>query len=269
VANGALAEEVSLAPTKWHRYGDGPVAQNDLATALGDVEWARARRLGTIEHAAVAVHEQICAPRHEIAVATSQPSVPVAPGIHEALLDRPGSGGHQLQAPWMRDLPEAREVDQSDCSAGHRVVHRSAGADPLVMAFVEVLRGEHLKGVVRGQRSPDPVRAVGCLAPPRALDEMMLLGGTLLQPFVAHSVQDEPRLIGHDDDASRLLGHLPELLREDVGERPERVLEPALAHLRLVGLDRGDRVGRIEACGKRASPRLDDRRSQSRRGSGR
>ena len=114
VASGALAEEVSLALTEWRRHGDRPVAQNDLATALGDVEWARVRRLGAIEHVAVAVHEQICAPRHEIAVATSQPSVPVAPGIHEALLDRPGSGGHQLQAPWMRDLPEAREVDQSD-----------------------------------------------------------------------------------------------------------------------------------------------------------
>ena len=135
------------------------------------------------------------------------------------------------------------------------------------MAFVEVLEGEHLEGVVCGQRSPDPVRAVGCLAVPRALDEIHL-GGTLLQPLVAHSVQDEPRRIGHDDHASRLLGHLPELLREDVGERPERMLEPALEHLRLVGLDRGQQVGRIEACGKRAPPRLDDRRSQSCRGAG-
>ena len=114
MASWSLAEEVSLAPTKWRRDGDRPVAQNDLAAALGDVEWARVRRLGTVEHVAVAVHEQIGAPRHEIAVATSQPSVPVAPGIHEALLDRPGSGGHELQAPWIRDLPEAREVDQSD-----------------------------------------------------------------------------------------------------------------------------------------------------------
>jgi hypothetical protein len=97
---------------------------------------------------------------------------------------------------------------------------------------------------------------------------MILLGGPLLQPLVTHSVQDEPRRIGHDDDASRLLGHLPELLREDVGERPKRMLEPAPEHLQLVGLDRGQRVGRIEACGQRAPPRLDDRRSQSRRGSG-
>ena len=85
------------------------------------------------------------------------------------------------------------------------------------MAFVEVLEREHLEGVVRGQRSPDPVRAVGCLAVPRTLDEIHL-GGALLQPLVTHSVQDEPRRIRHDDDASRLLGHLPELLREDVGE---------------------------------------------------
>jgi hypothetical protein len=55
------------------------------------------------------------------------------------------------------------------------------------MEFVEVFEGEHLKGAVCGQRSPDPVRAVGCLAVPRALDEMHL-GGTLLQPLVAHSV---------------------------------------------------------------------------------
>jgi hypothetical protein len=67
-----LAEEVSLAPTEWHCDGDRPVAQNDLAAALGDVKWARVRQLGTVKHVAVAAHEQICAPRHEIAVATSQ-----------------------------------------------------------------------------------------------------------------------------------------------------------------------------------------------------
>ena len=131
------------------------------------------------------------------------------------------------------------------------------------MEFVEVLEGEHLEGVVGGQRSPNPVRAVGCLAIPRALNEVHLGGGPLLQPLVPHSMQDEPRRIGHHDDGSRLLGHLPELLREEVSERPERMLEPALEHLRLVGLDRRQQVGRIEACGKRASPRLDDRRSQS------
>src|SRR4051794_40913943 len=76
VASGALADEVSLALTEWRRCGDRPVAQNDLAAALGDGEWARVRQLGAVEQMAVAVHEQICAPRHEIAVATSQSSVP-------------------------------------------------------------------------------------------------------------------------------------------------------------------------------------------------
>src|SRR3954447_2906701 len=135
------------------------------------------------------------------------------------------------------------------------------------MPFVEVLEGEYLVGVVCGERSPDPVRAVGCLAVLRALDEIHL-GSMLLQPLVAHSVQDEPRRVGHDDHASRLLGHLPELLGEDVAERPKRKFEPAPEHFRLVGLDRGQQVGRIEACGKRAPPRLDNRRSQSCRGSG-
>jgi hypothetical protein len=162
----------------------------------------------------------------------------------------------------MRGLPEAREVDQSDVSAGHRVVHRSAGADPLVMAFVEVLEGEHLEGLVCGQRSPDPVRTVGCLAVPRALDEIHL-GGTLLQRLVAHSVQDEPRRIGYDDHASRLLGHLPELLVRTSVSDPSGCSNQRSEHLRLVGLDRGQQVGRIEACGKRAPPRLDDRRPQS------
>jgi hypothetical protein len=147
-ARGPLAEEVSLALTEWCRYGDRPVTENDVAASLGDFEWARMRRLCTIEHVAVAIHKEIGAPRHEIAVPSSQPSVSVAPGAHEALFDRPDSGGHQLQASWMRDLPEAREVDQSDRFAGHRVVHRSAGADPLMMALIEVLEGEHLEGAI-------------------------------------------------------------------------------------------------------------------------
>jgi hypothetical protein len=41
VASGAWVQEVSLAPTKWRRHGDRPVAQNDLVTTLGDVERAR------------------------------------------------------------------------------------------------------------------------------------------------------------------------------------------------------------------------------------
>lgn len=107
--------------------------------------------------------------------------------------------------------------------------------------------------MVCSQRGPDSVRAVRCLAVLRALDEVHL-GGTLLQRLVAHSVQDEPRRIGHDDHASRLLGDLPELLREDVDKGPERMLEPALEYLRLVRLDRRQQVGRIETRRKRAPP---------------
>jgi hypothetical protein len=59
------------------------------------------------------------------------------------------------------------------------------------MAFVEVLECEHLEGVVCGQGSPDPVRAVRCLAVPCALDEIHL-GGTLLQPFVAQLQTPQP-----------------------------------------------------------------------------
>src|SRR3954449_12898166 len=72
VTSGALADEVSLALTERRRFGDRPVAKNDFAAALGDVEWARVRHLGAVEHVPLAVHEQICAPRHEIAVATPQ-----------------------------------------------------------------------------------------------------------------------------------------------------------------------------------------------------
>ena len=167
----------------------------------------------------------------------------------------------------MRDLPEAREVDQPDRSAGHRVVHRSAGADPLMMAFVEVLEGEHLKGVVCGQRSPDPVRAVRCLAVPRALDEIHL-GGTLLQPLVAHSMQDEPRRIGHDDHASRLLGHLPSCSMRTWVSDPSGCSNQRSSTSDSSASIGASRVGRIEARGERAPPRVDDRRSQSCRGAG-
>ena len=98
VARGASAEEVSLALTEWRRHGDRPVAQNDLATALGDVERRRVRRLGAIEHVAVAVHEQICAPRHEIAVATSQPSVS----------DRAGHPRGAARSSWQRSVTSSR-----------------------------------------------------------------------------------------------------------------------------------------------------------------
>src|SRR5207248_2887404 len=117
VARCDSAEEVRLALTDCGRHGDRPVVQTDLATTLGDVERLRVRWLGAREYIAVMSHEEIGAPRHEIAVATSQPSVLIAPDLQEALLDRPRGGGHQLQTPWVRSLPEAREVDQSDCLA--------------------------------------------------------------------------------------------------------------------------------------------------------
>jgi hypothetical protein len=37
-ASGASTQEVSLALTEWRRYGNRPVAENDLAASLGDVE---------------------------------------------------------------------------------------------------------------------------------------------------------------------------------------------------------------------------------------
>jgi hypothetical protein len=116
--------------------------------------------------------------------------------------------------------------------------------------------------VVGGQRGPDSVRSADCFAKPGALDQIHL-GGTLLQPIVADSVQDEPRRIGHDDHALRFLSHLPQLLHGALRERPERMLEPELEHLRLLGLNRGQQIRRIKARRKRAPPRLDDRRSQS------
>jgi hypothetical protein len=167
-------QQVRLALAERRRDGNRPVAENNLAAALGNVEQLRVRRLDACDDVTVAVDQKIRTPRHEMAVAMSQPSLLPAPGFAKALVDRPGGGGDQLQAPRMRDPPEARQVDQSDCFAGYQVVHRSAGANPVVMAFVEMLEGEHLKGVVCCQRSPDPVRAVGCLAVLRTLAEIHL-----------------------------------------------------------------------------------------------
>src|ERR671914_1878 len=262
---GGSADEVRLALTQRLRHGDRPVVENDLATALRHLERRRVRRLVAIEKVAVTVHEQVRASRHEIAVATSQPGVLVAPVRQEALLHRRSRDGHQLQTPRVRDLPGAREVDQSDDSAGYRIVHRGARADPLVVALVEVLEGEYLKGVICGERCPDAVRAVDRFAQPCALEEIHL-ASPLLQPLGTIDVQEEPGCIGHDDQALRLLGHDPKLRRDHVLKRAKRVFEPTLPHLRLVRLDRDRQVGRIEACGKRTLPRLDDRRSQSGRG---
>ena len=82
-------------PDRAAPLGDRPVVQNDIATTLWDVEWARVPRPGAIEHVAVAVDEQIRAPRHEIAVPTSEPSVLIAADLQEALLHSPGSGGRR------------------------------------------------------------------------------------------------------------------------------------------------------------------------------
>ena len=141
-------------------------------------------------------------------------------------------------------------------------MYRSAGADPFAVVVAEVLEGEHLYRVICGQRCTDAVRAVDGFAAPRALDEIHF-GSPRLQPLRAAQVEGEPGRIGHLDQAVGLLGQHLEWLCEHVPEQSERMLEPALPRLGRVRLDRGQQVGRIEARGKRAPPRLDDRRSQS------
>jgi hypothetical protein len=54
VARCDSAEQIRLALTDCGRHGNRPVAQNDLATTLGDVELLRVRRLGACEYVAVA-----------------------------------------------------------------------------------------------------------------------------------------------------------------------------------------------------------------------
>lgn len=131
-----------------------------------------------------------------------------------------------------------------------------------MVALAEVLEREDLKGVIRGERRADAVRSVDRLAEHCALEKIHL-AGALLQPLGPADVQEEPGRIGHDDQAFGLLGHVPESHREHVRKRAERMLEPALPHLRRVRLDRGRQFGRIEVRGKRTPPRFDDRRSQS------
>ena len=120
VARRDLAEEVRLALTEWRRHGDRPVAQNDLAAALGNVEWLRVLPLGACEYVAVAVHEQIRAPRHEIAVATSQPSVP----------DRAGPPRGAAPSSWQRwsPAPDSADARSSRSSRGRPV--RRLGRTP-------------------------------------------------------------------------------------------------------------------------------------------
>ena len=101
VARGDSAEEVRLALTQRLRHGNRPVAQNDFAATLRNVERLRVLRLGACEYAAVAVHEQIRAPRHEIAVATSQPSVLIAPDLRRGA----------ARSSWQRWSPAPDSVD--------------------------------------------------------------------------------------------------------------------------------------------------------------
>ena len=159
------------------RSGERAVAQEDLATALGNRERFRRRRQPLAgEHVAVRAHQQIRCPRRQIGVAPSQPSVAVASGIREALLQRPGSRGRELQAERVHRLPRAREVDDSEDSAGYRVVHGRARARPPMVSLVEVLEGEHLQGVISGEHRPDAVRSGRGFAVPGALDEVHLGG---------------------------------------------------------------------------------------------
>src|SRR5436190_19273297 len=139
-----------------------------------------------------------------------------------------------------------------------------AGADPLTVVMAEVLEGEHLHRVIQGQRCTDAVRAVYRFAAPRTLDEIHFRS-PLLQPLHAVQVEGEPRRIGHLDQALGLPDQQLELSYEHVRERSERMLEPALPRLVRIRLDRGKQVGRIEARGKRASPRLNDHWPQSHR----
>ena len=200
------------------------------------------RRLVAGEHVAVAIHQQIRAPRGEIAVATQEARVSVTAGIQEALLHRPGRGGRRLQAPRVRDLPEAGEVDESDHPARPRIVHWSASADPVVVACVEVLEGKHLKGVICGERRPNAVRAVNCLAVSRAFDEMHL-GRAVLQPIGADSVQDETGRVSDDDEALRVLSEDLEAARR-LRARATRADAPATARAPSTAPPRSGPAGR-------------------------
>ena len=262
-ATGAgSADEIRLALTQRLRHGNRPVLEDELATALRNLNRGTVLRFLAVERIALPIYEQIGASGHQIGVATPQPGVSVAPVVQEAPLHRRRGGAHQLQTPGMGDLPEAREIDESHYLAGHRVVHRRAGAEPLVVALVEVLESEHLKRVIRGERRPDTVRAIDRLAEECALHEIHL-GRARLQRIGPVDAQEEPGGIAHHDQALRLLGYLPELRREHGSERAKRMLEPALMDRRRVRLDRNHQFGWIKTRPKRTPPRLEDRRAQS------
>src|SRR5205085_6468873 len=137
------------------------------------------RRAVADKNVALSVDEQVGALRREIAVATPQPGILVAPVLRQALLCRAGRGSHELQASRVGDSPGTREVDHPEEPTRDRVVYRRAGADPFAMVMAEVLECEHLHRVVRGQRGTDAVRAVDRFAAPRTLDEIHLRGPLL------------------------------------------------------------------------------------------
>src|SRR4051794_37755808 len=102
------ANEIGLALPERLGHGARSVVHGDLAAALGKLEWLWVRRVVADKRVALAVDEQIRAFRHEIAVATPQPRVMVAPGLQQALLRRPGRSSHELQASRVGDPPGAR-----------------------------------------------------------------------------------------------------------------------------------------------------------------
>src|SRR4051794_4353421 len=92
------ANEIGLALPQRLGHGERSVVHGDLATTVGKVEWLWVRRVVPDKRVALTVDEQIRDCRREIAVATPQPGVMVAPGLQQALLRRPGRSRHELQA---------------------------------------------------------------------------------------------------------------------------------------------------------------------------
>jgi hypothetical protein len=73
------ADDIGLALTERLGQDDRSVVHGDLATALGNVEWLLVPRVVADKRVALSVDEQIGAFRPDIAVATPQPGVLVAP----------------------------------------------------------------------------------------------------------------------------------------------------------------------------------------------
>ena len=138
--------------------------------------------------------------RRQMGVAPSQPSVAVASGVREALLQRLRSRGRKLQAERLAFPPWAREVDDSEDSTGYRVVYRRTRAGPPMVSLIEVLGGEHLQGVIGCEYGPDAVRSGRGFAVLGAFDEIHL-GGPSSQRVRTFDVQEQPRGIAYNDQA--------------------------------------------------------------------